>query len=353
MRRFIIEDLNGRFLDLEFPLIVTELGSAHNGAATIKGTVEPDSGAAIPQFLPHQAWIHEENDGNITRSCLVTRCAFNGKVWEVEAFGFSTFLRGNPYTGAKRFIRTDPLDIVRELWSHAQREHDLGVTVVGKSRVTVGEPERDVQFTTSSGDTVEFEAGPFKLEWWDSPDMGDKFNELVRASEMDFLELSGWNEKRTAIWKRIEFFPQVGVKRRDLKFVQGDNVTETVAFVADGEAFCNRVLAIGAGEGAAALRVDVAAPDDRLPRCRVIEAKSVRSRTSLEALAREELERGQRAVRVEAFQVDGLHAFAPRSELRVGDWVTVEAVVPWLGRRTVEVRIMELSDDGRFVNIGV
>lgn len=352
MQRFIIESIDGEFLDLEFPLDPTDIGETLNGAAHITGTLSPDSGVGVPVAQPHQTFLHEERDGQIVKSCIVTRCEFQGAVWQIEAFGFSSYLKGLVYDGDKKYVKKDPLDIVRELWENAQSRSDIGVTVTGHSKVTVGEPERDVSFTTSSGEDVEFEAGPYKLNWYDNSDMGKKFDELVKASEMDFVEVSAWNAGKTAITKEVRFVAQRGRKRTDLKFVQGENVSDVVPFVADGEDYCNHVLAIGAGEGAKALRVEVSEQTDRLRRSKVVEAKSVRSKKVLEVLARDALREGLKAFDVEAVEVDGLHSFARRSEIRVGDWITVEADVPWIGRQVVEKRIIETADNGRFVNVG-
>lgn len=146
MIRFIVERISdGEFLDLELPISVSSAGSALNGPGTFRGSMEPDvgglrtaDGALIVD--PYSTFIHEEVDGEIRGTWLVTRSELDGESWTVEGQGFSAYFAGRPFEGEYKGAQVDPLDAARHVVAHAQSfaGADIGVTVVGSSSVRVG-----------------------------------------------------------------------------------------------------------------------------------------------------------------------------------------------------------------------
>lgn len=146
MQRFIVERISdGAFLDLEFPIEVTTASKALSGFGQFAGTVAPDIGASRDEHGnlvvdPYGTLIHEEVDGVIRGTWLVTRSEVSGDTWTIEGAGFSAYFSGRPFEGEYWGVKVDPLDAARNVVEHAQSyaAADLGVTLVGSSTVRVG-----------------------------------------------------------------------------------------------------------------------------------------------------------------------------------------------------------------------
>ena len=146
MLRYIVERISdGKFLELELPISVSGAGQALCGPGRFSGTVVggaavvPNSKAA--EFIdPYATFIHEEADGVIRGTWIVTRSEADGGDWKLEGAGFSSFLSGHPYEGEYRGVKVDMADVVRHLWQHAQRftGSTIGVTVKGTTGIVRG-----------------------------------------------------------------------------------------------------------------------------------------------------------------------------------------------------------------------
>lgn len=145
MLRYIVERISdGAFLELELPITVTAAGKKISGPGVFGGSIAPDVGglrSATGDLLIDQyaSFIHEEADGEIRGTWLVTRASFDAE-WKIDGAGFSSYLNGLPYEGEYRGIGVDMADTIRHLWAHAQRfsRSDLGVTVTGTTGVKRG-----------------------------------------------------------------------------------------------------------------------------------------------------------------------------------------------------------------------
>jgi hypothetical protein len=137
-------------------------------------------------------------------------------------------------------------------------------------------------------------------------------------------------------------YPRVGSRRRDLAFVQGENVTDVVTVTRDGDAFANTVYAVGQGEGEKSLRAEVAVRDGKLRRPYVYTDKAAGTSARLSALARAELAR--RALNVEVTSITVTeHPNARLAGWGVGDDILVQAELPWLGWVEVWSRVTSWS----------
>lgn len=492
MQRFIVERISdGRLLDLEFPIEVSSASTVLSGYGRFSGTVEPDDGGLRDEsgsliIDPYGSFIHEEIDGVIRGTWLVTRSELEGESWKIEGAGFSSFFSGRPFEGEYWGVQVDPLDAARNVVNHAQSfaNADIGVTLVGSSTVRVG-TDSDIQAAAAKkhmdtrkkvwdeaakprkrleaqvreinkqyarplqllnrerqalADTyadevarhnkllkrkpkpttaeinaskalvtaaktpldakrtqiankkaertaeignrktriedMKFEEEPLKASydaakaaydeakqkaqddegawkqlWWDTPDCFDLITEAIDAAGYEWVEWSGWNKARTKILKEIRCSKTVGVKQTALRFMEGENVTETVIVEDDSGEYANAVTAIGAGEGKAALRVRVAKSDGRRRKVHVLDAKHVTKKATLEKLASKELTKRLQRLVITDIRVDGTHPNALRGTFGVGDRILVDAEVGWIGRQRLWRRIEEIEWDGDLADL--
>ncbi|MBL3699227.1 hypothetical protein [Leucobacter luti] len=146
MLRYIVERISdGKFLELELPISVSGAGQALCGAGRFSGTVVPVADAyrfaGTDQLIdPYATFIHEEADGVIRGTWVVTRSEVDGFDWKIEGAGFSSPLSGHPYEGEYRGVKVDMASVVRELWGSLQRftSSRFGVTVEGMTGVVRG-----------------------------------------------------------------------------------------------------------------------------------------------------------------------------------------------------------------------
>lgn len=145
MQRFIVERISdGAFLELDLPVEVASASQALSGPGSFSGAVKGDAGGlrmASGELLADQrkSFLHEEVDGVIRNTWLVTRCGFTDE-WRLEGRGFSSYLDGYPYEGEYRGVNVDMADVIRHIWSYVQRlpASNLGVTVKGMTGVRKG-----------------------------------------------------------------------------------------------------------------------------------------------------------------------------------------------------------------------
>ncbi|QIK63193.1 hypothetical protein G7068_08285 [Leucobacter viscericola] len=146
MLRYIVERISdGAFLELELPIVVTTAGKKLCGAGAFSGEVLPIAEAyrhAGSKTLidPRATYIHEEADGIIRNTWLVTRSSFEGARWKIEGQGFSSYFSGYPYEGEYHGVKVDPIAVARHVVEYAQAKTgaNIGVKVTGASSVRRG-----------------------------------------------------------------------------------------------------------------------------------------------------------------------------------------------------------------------
>jgi hypothetical protein len=144
--RFIAQRaLTGELLDLELPFALKALRWDLSGPGALTGSVAPDTGTmrAPDGRLLLEEWgtyLYAEADGEIRWGGIVVSSKFEGKEWQVEAAGFTTYPHGLPYTSTYSKAAVDPADVVRHLWDHVQShpDGDLGMVVEGSTSARVG-----------------------------------------------------------------------------------------------------------------------------------------------------------------------------------------------------------------------
>lgn len=146
MLRYIVERIaDGEFLELELPIVVSSAGTALGGPGKFQGEIVPvvqaykyaGTDALIDAYA---TYIHEEDDGVIRGTWLVTHSTFEGASWKIEGQGFSAFFKGRPFEDEYRGVQVDPIAVARHVATHAQdyARGDAGITVVGSSSVRKG-----------------------------------------------------------------------------------------------------------------------------------------------------------------------------------------------------------------------
>lgn len=322
----------GELLDLDVPLARDELSWALSGAGALRGTISPDVGAlrAADGGLLLDEWgtlLYAEADGQIRWGGIVVRSQFAGPTWNVEAIGMSGYPKGLPYLGEYVRAGVDPLDVVRELWSHVQAQPDgnLGMVVDGDtSPVRVGSA-----------------AEKYAVVWWEATDCGGEIDNLAKETPFDYAEDHWWSDD--AIGHRLILgYPRLGRRRDDLAFEQGVNITTVVAPERDGDQYANELVGLGAGEGRRVLLRRIPERDGRLRRSAVYSDKLVKTADRMDALCRAELAIRRNTTEIPAVEVVN-HPHARIGSWALGDDVLIRARIPWLGDVALWHRIVGWS----------
>lgn len=348
--RYIAEQATtGEFLDLDLPLARDELTWTMSGSGALRGTVAPDVGAlrfsdGSPLLTEWGTLLYAEADRQIRWGGILITSDFEGEAWRLEAGGFSSYPHGMAYTGPRyEKVQVDPAAVVRDVWAHLQGQPDgnLGLVVEGSTPVRIGEPLRDVNFTSGSGEVVEFEAGPYVLDAKEAPDLGDEIDSLAKEAPFDFEEIHEWNGD--AIRHRLKIgYPRLGRRRTDLAFVQGDNVIDVVSPSLNGDNYANAVIGLGAGEGPTMVYRSTGKRDGRLRRTFVYSDKGIRSDARMDTRIAAELRRRMLLLEISSVDVRN-HSHAPIGSWALGDDILVEAEIPWLGEISLWCRVVGWS----------
>lgn len=259
--------------------------------------------------------------------------SFNGPSWELDCIGFAGYPGGMPYTGSVFFVESDPLDIVRHIWQHLQGQPggNLDVVLDGTtSPKRIGTVLEQVEFDTTSG-PVSFEAGPKKLAWWLTDDLGKEIDDLAKATPFDYSEEHDWDPSgATLINHRIRLhYPTKGRRRDDLRFMVGENIHITPDLERNGDEYANEVLALGAGEGRDMIHSWTARPDGRLRRVAVEADKQLRTIRDVSTFGQRKLAERLGLDEITSVTVIN-HPHAPYGSWDVGDEIFIQGDLGWV-----------------------
>ena len=307
------------------------------------------AGDGIPLLAEWSTAIYVENDGDIRAGGILTSSTFEGPSWNFEAVGFTGYARGMPYVGNGYMgIRVDPIDCARVIWTHVQSctggniGLELDDTDTG-GEVSIGTELEQVEFDTESG-PVSFEAGPFRLRWYQEHDLQGVVDTLAGDTPFDYREHHYWKEDGT-IGHRMEIgYPGLGRRRTDLRFQYGVNVFEPVSVNRDGSIYASGTMVLGAGEGAAmikAIKEPASRPAGRLRRIAVVVDSSIRSARAASDRADAENQWRARIDDVDTIIVRD-HPNAPLGSAQIGDEIHIEGRGEWINT-DMWVRILSIS----------
>ncbi|TKR27128.1 hypothetical protein FA014_01865 [Cellulomonas hominis] len=335
----------------EVELSGVRLSRVLSGPGRLTGTVVGDA----PAWLrPWECSVWAENPaGQIAGGGLLTSAGgVSGERTVVNVMGIAGYPGGMPWLGPDQaLVQVDPLDVVRMIWAHLQSQPGGNLRVAvdpTTSPVRVGTEAEQVEFTTSAGEDVSFEAGPFRLEWWSTTDLGAVIAKLAVETPFDYLEHAAWNSARTGLTHRLQLgWPTIGTRRPDLRLVIGENVIVTPALAGDDDLYASEVLALGAGTGRTRVRAHLTRPTVGVRRVLVHTDSSARTTADLSTAARTDLAWRDGAPLLEQVTVID-HPHAPIAALTPGDQVLVagdvagEPVDRWV--RITEVDTSPESD---------
>lgn len=331
--------LTGEFLSWELPVKDPEIIWNHSSAREISGVFTPEIRALRDVGLePWGTWIHYEEEGVLRASgiLLPTSIGRDGTL-RLSAAGPMYYANRVPWRGQYSGVAVDPAAIVKMMWSHLQSfpRGNLGVTVHGSTPIRIGTEARDVEFVTGEGEVVSFEAGPYKLNYWENTLIGAETDKLAGETPFDLVESSRWSDaSRSAVEHRIDMvYPQHGRRRTDLRFAQGENIVEWAPIEEPGDAYADTVYVMGKGEGPDAVAGSAMAwVGNRIRLPAIVDDKTIDNRVRANATAAEELAaRLSALVEIPEIVINTRHRNAPIGSFETGDEILPQIRVPYLG----------------------
>jgi hypothetical protein len=287
--RYSARRLNGdgtsTLLDPDLPLQGVNLTKVLSGPDGHQSRIAPAVARLItddgrPLIQRWSTAIFAERDDQIQHGCIVSNVTRAGSELGISGVGFSGYAQGKIYQGDKFFIQTDPLDIVRHIWAYLQGRKNGNIGLVldnTKQGTLIGTKLLQAQFDSING-PASFEAGPYKLNFWETDNLGGKIDDLATAYPFDYKESHAWNADGSDIVHRLHFgVPRFGRRRDDLRFVVGENVLEPSSESMTPEGYASEVIVRGAGEGRLMILGHATRDDGLLATPVVIEDKNIKS----------------------------------------------------------------------------
>lgn len=239
------------------------------------------------------------------------------------------------------------IDIFADLWAYVGANYtDLGVVLAG---------------STSGGVPVGNYEDPYRLQFWDSPDIGDEMENLAKMTPFDYVEAPVWIDSSgvpagdpwSNAWPAgygstqddVRHFlrvghPRLGRRRDDLRFMEGENIAISPPVSTSDTA--NMVLGIGNGDPGPNMAQSFAAIEDgRVKRIAVVTDKTMNTEaiTNLTNLTLRGL---QARPQIESVGVVD-HPNARLSTIEEGDDIFVQGTHPQYGRYDAWVRVVGIT----------
>lgn len=180
--------LTGEWYDFDLPLVRDaeqprfELSGAGSLSGTINGT-HPTllDGRGELVLAEWRTVLYALLDGEVVGAYIVQTSDFNGSVWTVQAFGYTSYANGIPYTGDyQKFVEEDPSWIVQWLWQHVQSQPD-------------GDLQLHHTLPLQMGPNIGTKDEPYELSWWEAKDCGDELQQLASEAPFDYVEAHRWD----------------------------------------------------------------------------------------------------------------------------------------------------------------
>lgn len=284
--------LDLHWLHTDLPIAVDGIGRGLNGAGQFTGTISPELATAMgddgrPLLQEWATFLYAETDGYIRGGYILTRSEQQGPTWRVTGTEFSGYPNGIPDLQGHSWSKTDPLDVVRQLWAYVQDQPDgdLGMVVdATKSGQLVG---TDTEETTDAKGKTVTTTVPMEMNWWDAPDIGQTISSLAQETPFDYAETHTWGPGRETVQHRLLLgYPRLGTKRTDLSFSSDTNITAYEPVVRDGDDYGTEALVLGAGEGDKRLKSHQPVRAGTLRRVQTYQAQDITDQGRINALAK-------------------------------------------------------------------
>lgn len=375
---YALNILTGEWLHRDLPLRSPQLTDTLSGPGAISATLDPDvatlkTAAGAPILDEWSTLILAEADGQIRCAGILANSTLVGPTFSLDCVGFANYPQGQTledtlsWTGNASLAAgghgVDPLTVVRALWTSLQSKPDanLGVVVDGTTsgfslgaftnvqaaQKTTANPNgstdpkevgEDVPIdrawrptdklpTVAKGKTLTW---AYALNWWGNVDIGSAIDGYVKQAPFDYREQAEWSTAaRDAVTLRLRLgAPRLGTRKANLRFVEGENVSEVVQIVRSGEGYANYISALGAGEGQAQIRTVASKRDGRLRRMAQLSDGSKTTVDSLKAAATQQLNLSNKLENITGFTCRD-HPNARIGAFDVGDDVLIQTHVGW------------------------
>lgn len=224
--------------------------------------------------------------------------------------------------------------------------------------------------TAPKADTDGEDLEPWKLNFFDTLDLGSRWNDLTKDGGFDYYETHAWVDGPPAdpkigdsvgITHTVHLgYPSVG---RDLRtsdhhrFEVGVNILDVPSVSVDGDDYADYVIVIGAGEGRAAVRGEASVGNKgRLHRTRVVQDTTLKTKAQAQKRAAQWASSYAGDQNISSLKVAN-HPNAPLGSYGVGD--TIQAIGSgrgWSGDLNLSLRItgIEISpDEGDMATLAV
>lgn len=347
-----------------------ELTAVIDKGTAFQRMVVESTGERVPLLSDHGTLIVAD-DGRTARAFiveLVTEDADGQDRVRFSAVGFGNMVSDQPWdpaagavrdalsnvpgfrprTGEVAGVEVDPLDMVRAMWHLVTAYEDTPDVAVDSTRspVRIGEEEEEVEFETSDGQNVSFEAGPYRLSWHGTDDLKKEIDDLAVETPFEWREETAFNRMDASppgLRIRLGYPRFESVRRDNLHFGIDTNVFDPQ--LRDDEDFFSEVLVVGNGEGAAKIRGHARRTGHgRMRRVKVISDQGVRSNKLANQVARDACDQADRDDRfIEACTVKD-HPAARIGTFDVGDIITVKGRMVW-GWHEQDCRVVSLDHD--------
>lgn len=195
--------------------------------------------------------------------------------------------------------------------------------------------------STALSDVNEGKAEPYVLSYEKTHDVGKEIEDLSIETPFDYRETHAWDGDM--IRHGLQFgYPDMRARRRDLRFVVGENVAVAPQLDYDGEAYASEVMVLGAGTGVKMVRGDAARTTARLRRVAVVEDKTITTTDRATSIAQAEVAQRSGEVDINELIVWD-HPHAPIGSYTVGDEILVTTREGWTSRLSLWVRILSIT----------
>ena len=277
----------GEFLHTELPL--SNISVTNNLSATDELTAEVSpamaglkDSAGNPLFDEWGTAVWAEEDGDIKGGGILVSSQAKDATWGLRCIGLSGYPYGMPYTGTGYVgVEVDPLDVVRAAWTHLQSQPwgNLELEIPDlKTGLKIGTKMEQIEFDTENG-PISFEAGPIKMNSYETHDLGNFIGDLVEETPFDYREVHWWDGSE--IRHKLDWgYPRLGRRLTDYRFVLGENILAEPSIDRDGSRYASGALVLGAGNGRTMIRGYAHRNSGKIRRVHVIEKKNLRSITA-------------------------------------------------------------------------
>jgi hypothetical protein len=339
--RYLLQRLHGDgtqgpFLHTELPL--TDVSITNNLSATneLTAAISPalasvKDSTGKPLFDEWGTLIWAEADGQIRGGGIVSKLGQVGSKYQIQCIGKHGYIFDLPYTESWFGVEVDPLDVYREVWRHVQAQPDgnIGLQIPAtKTGLKIGTKLEQVEFDTQNG-PVSFEAGPVKLNWYETHDLGQFVQNLADDTPFDYRQFDEWNSDGTGVNSRIELgYPRLGRRLTDMRFVVGENILIEPSVDRDGLTYASDVLVLGAGSGRTMIKGYAHQATGKVRRVRVVEDKALRSLTAANQRAKSVLKTALVSGSVASVTLRN-SGMAPTSAIQPGDEIYLQIDGDW------------------------